>query len=84
MPRLAAGLQPRCGGPVVTRAARSRRWRGARRPAGTAGVWLGWCQGHASELTAQPEQLGDPWLGAVGSESHSCSKLAGLPAVFKF
>jgi hypothetical protein len=84
MPRLAARLQPGRSGPVVTRAARSRRWRGARRPAGTAGVWLGGCRGHASELTAQPEQLGDPSWGAVGSESHRCSELAGLPAVFKF
>lgn len=73
---LAARSQP--GVVVLTEplVAGSRRWTGARRPAGTAGVWLGGRGGHRGHvwaLKAEQEQPGDR-RGAMCSESSGCSR----------
>lgn len=74
------GLVPRVsssGAVVLTVSgiAGGRRWRGARRPAGTAGVWRA-CEGQAWGPEAEPELPADR-RGAARPDSRGCSGWAG-------
>lgn len=84
---LGLAARPQPGVVVLTEAlvAGSRRWRGARRPAGTAGVWLGGRGGHRGHVWALKAEPGS--LGTVGAQCALRAAAAAVgwtdPAVFR-